>query len=174
MTEFMNLRVVTSDGISAPVDPHHPDSPYNNDSDAWNNSRIARIVTNSRVEEIGWEFNGRHVSVQLKYVVSVTLDPTSDLLIATTGDKKYSSPCNAIVINPDGTLNHQISPPKFVELSGGGKPTEYHAVESISDLYVDESQRIVIGLDFDYEWVERRYYDPAKRHWGERVLLYRR
>lgn len=44
----------------------------------------------------------------------------------------------------------------------------------MSDIYVDENQQVVIGLDFNFEWVERRVYDVAKKEWGRRVLLYRR
>jgi hypothetical protein len=46
-------------------------------------------------------------------------------------------------------------------------------VEGISEVLVQD-QRIILGLDFAHEWVERRTYDVVEKIWGEQVLQYRK
>lgn len=149
------------------VDPSHPDNPLTGQTER------ARAVSDARYRAIKWEYAGATHEFRPKYGWAA-LDPTSGLLVVVVGSLDLTCPDNALVINPDGSTNHQIISPTVVELSGGGNPTERYPVERMSDVYIDEIQRAVIGLDFNHEWVERRIYDVANQRWGPRILRYRR
>lgn len=167
MTKFHNLRYVSTAGADAPVDLKHPDNPLTGQTDR------AVSVSDARDRTIRWEYGGKTCEFRPKYGWAA-LDPITDLLVVVVGSSDLRCPDNALVLNPDGSTDHQIKSPTVVELSGAGQPQESYPVERMSDLYVDENQRVVIGLDFNNEWVERRIYDAAKKEWGPRVLLYRR
>jgi hypothetical protein len=79
-------------------------------------------------------------------------------------------PNNAIVVNLDGTINHQVRAPikveRTIEAPPGKAPiTKAYPVESIVEVLVQDD-RVVFGLGFAYEWVERRYYSANQRHQG--------
>jgi hypothetical protein len=167
MSKFNNLRYVNTAGNAAPVDLSHPDNPLTGQTER------ARAVSDARDRAIRWEYAGVTHEFHPKYGWAA-LDPVNDLLVVVVGSADLTCPDNAAVINPDGSTNHRIKSPRVVELAGGGNPTERYPVERMSDIYVDENQRLVIGLDFNHEWVERRTYDAAKQEWGSRKLLYRR
>lgn len=174
MSGFQHIRLVSVEGAEAPADPSDPDSPYHPHEHA---SRIAREVANSFVREIRWSSNGRPCGFRFtgNGSIHVAFHPESDLLLSTSGgDPRFAAPANIVALNADGTVNHQVFPPPAVRQALGGGPVRDYPVESMSDLYVDDSRRLVIGLDFHHEWIERRCYDPCSRQWGARVLVYRR
>lgn len=167
MTRFHNLCYVSMAGAEAPVDLKHPDNPLTGQTGR------AVSVSDARDRTIRWEYAGKKHGFRPKYGWAA-LDPITDLLVIVVGSSDLRCPDNALVLNPDGSTDHQIKSPTFVELAGGGQPKECYPVERMSDVYVDEYQQVVIGLEFNKEWVERRTYDAAKKEWGPRVLLYRR
>lgn len=134
----------------------------------------ARQVQNEKIVEIKWNFFGSEKSAFFQLVSSAVLDKSSDLLVVVLpfSNTQYPRPSNAIVINPDGTVNHRIDPPEFVILPDVSSPVERHVVEAIYEV-VEKDERTVIGLNYRYDKVERRYYDPSSRQWLERDLLYR-
>lgn len=167
MSRFSNLRYVSVSGTAAPLDASHPDNPLTGQT------AKARAVSDARNRAIRWECAGTTHEFRPKYGWAA-LDPLTDLLVVVVGSLDLNCPDNALVIDPDGTTVYQIASPRWVELTGGGNPPERYPVERMSDLYVDENQQVVIGLDYCKEWVERRIYDVAKRAWGDRVAVYRR
>ncbi|GAB3446253.1 hypothetical protein GCM10027320_39240 [Massilia solisilvae] len=167
MSRFSNLRYVNVSGTAAPVDVSHPDNPLTGQT------ARARAVSDARDRAIKWEYAGSSHEFRPKYGWAA-LDPTTDLLVVVVGSADMSCPDNAVVLNPDGTTDHQIESPAWVELTGGGNPPERYPVERMSDVYVDESQQVVIGLNYANEWVERRIYKVAERTWGPRFAVYRR
>jgi len=172
MSDFLNLRCVSAVGDEAPLVPSHPDNPYGPD---WYKSPIALAVRQSRVSRICWDRGDDAVEIQFDYVVSAALDPTTDLLIVTLhySDRSYQRPKNAVVINSDGTINHQITPPEFVEIAPPHSQQGRHPVECLDSVHV-QSGRIIIGLVFCYEWVESRHYNVNTRGWEERIGVYRK
>lgn len=89
------------------------------------------------------------------------------------------------VINPDGSINHQIKPPKYIynrsdipsdtflpknkleELMAANKSL----VEGIDDVDFDkESNNLIIRLSyFGWEWYQERLYNAETQEWGEIV-----
>ncbi len=174
MSEFINLRYVTVEGWEAPVDTSHPDSPYCH----VGQTKFGLRVKNSFINRIRWTANGIEHELKFINLVIAALDPASDLLVIIVGSKDLPKPNNAVVFNPDGTLNHQIIAPAFVEQTLEHMPNkdpvlQKYPVEFMDEVLV-ENGRILIGLCFRYEWIERRYYDPATRQWQERDHIYRR
>ncbi|GAB3469984.1 hypothetical protein GCM10027321_39890 [Massilia terrae] len=167
MIRFTNLRYVSASGTDAPVELSHPDNPLTGET------ARARAVSDARNRAIVWEYAGTTHEFRPKYGWAA-LDPLTDLLVVVVGTSDLPSPDNAVVINPDGGVDHQIKSPGVVELAEGGNPPERYPVEGMSDVYVDENQQVVIGLNYCREWVERRLYDVAKREWGPRVVTYRK
>lgn len=101
------------------------------------------------------------------YGLAAPIDPSHP------DNPQYEAPCNAVVINPDASLNHQVIAPELVALSSGeAASTGEKQVMGIAEV-LTVNDRIVIGLHFDRQWVERRYYDPATRQWQERDQIYR-
>jgi len=87
-------------------------------------------------------------------------------------------PNNAVAVNPDATIDHQILVPpqakRTIQQYPGKAPVEREfPVEGVSEVLIQD-QRIILGLDFAQEWVERRTYDVAAQLWGEQVLQYRK
>jgi len=173
MKTITNLRYVTVDDVEAPVDRSDPDSPYHGPGQ----TALSIRVVNSIIDRIRWDANRKKHEVQFKNGIFAVLDPISDLIVAIASYKDLPWPNNAIVLNPDGTLNHQIISPQFViktmEEMPGEKPIlKEYPVECIDEVLWNG--RILIGLNFNYEWIERRYYDPTAQQWQERDQIYRK
>jgi len=167
MTRFHNLRYVNNDGRVAPVDPSHPDNPLTG------NSATAVALSDARDRAVAWEHDGITHILRPKYSWAA-LDALADLLVLVVGSNDLAFPNNAMVINPDGSNNHQIHAPAFIIASDSEANSRRYPVERMSDVYIDERQRLVIGLDFNHDWVARRSYNAAQQCWGEQVLIYRR
>lgn len=171
MSEFRNLRCISLTGVEAPITHSHPDNPYGKD---WDKSQVARAVRQSRVKKIQWEFENVLRTVEFDDIESAALDPNTDLLIVTLhyNDSTYTRPCNAVVINPNGTINHQVTPPKYVDIAPPHSQAGKHLVENIDSVTI-QNKRVLFKLSFRHEWVERRYYNVAITTWEERDYIYR-
>jgi len=121
---------------------------------------IARQMRNGKVVKIGWTYYGVKKHAAFGYIASAVLDEKSDLLVVALhfADKQYKRPANAVVINPDGTINHVVHPPEFVSLLGNSSSVERYAVEAIFEALA-KNGRTLIGLNYRYEMIERRYYE---------------
>ena len=167
MSRFNNLRYCSADGFEAPVDPSNPDNPLTGQTET------ARRVFDARNRRIRWEFNGVPREFCPRYGWAA-LDPSSDLMVVSVGSEDLPWPNNGLVINPDGTTNHQIVVPRYVEkVVETWRPATLYLVEAI-DSARQVNGRIAIDLNFSYEWIERRYYDPSTREWQERDSIYRK
>lgn len=168
MTAFKNMTCVSKDGSEAPM--------YlsGNENIFTSTNKLACRAQNAKIVEIRWNYLGVEKSATFDLISSAVLDKESDLLIVVVpfANKQYPRPENAVVINPDGTINHRIAPPKFVFLPDASNPVERHAVEAIYEV-VEKNERTVIGLNYRYDKIERRYYEPSSQRWLERDLLYR-
>jgi hypothetical protein len=175
MTNFTNLRYVNETGESGPVDAADSRNPY------FGHTPAARKVLTTGMRELRWQDSGGQPrSALFKTLVIAALDPRSDLLVVVAhfSDPQYRVPANAVVLNPDASVNHRIDPLPYVERIISDVPREgavirQWPVDAFGDVRVQEG-RIVIGLNFDYEWFECRYYDVAARQWQERVYIGRR
>lgn len=133
------------------------------------------------MQTIRWtEPDGKQRTCHFRSPAIAVLDRKSDLLIVVVhfSDPQYRRPSNAIVIRHDGTLDHAITPPvsveQLIEQMPNKKPVlGKYAVEAIFEV-LEKNGRVVVGLNFNYEWIERRYYDPAIRQWQERDHIYRK
>lgn len=101
-----------------------------------------------------------------------------------------------IVFNPDPTINHVITPPKYVKYGGGqeeprGKIPDnidfgdklgvsipevsgvIYRTEGLSEIRLEENtDRVIIGITFMHgKWVEYRYYNVLEQKWEERASL---
>ena len=172
MTNFIKLRCVAINGAEAPLYDGHGDYPYGSN---WYTDDTARAVRQSRVTTIKWECNNVQHKLEFDYIVSAVLEPISDLLIVTLhyGDRVYTRPRNGVVVNADGTINHQITPPTYVEIQPPHSQVGRHLIESIHSVSIQNGEAL-IGLEFCYEWVEERYYNAADKKWGSRVQIYRK
>ncbi len=167
MTRFSNLRYVSTDGRVAPVDPSHPDNPLTG------NSATALALSDARDRAVAWEYDGVTHTLRPRYSWAA-LDPLADLLVLVVGSNDLAFPNNAMVINEDGSTNHQIHAPAFITASDSDGNSTRYLVERMSDVYIDDRQRLVIGLDFNHDWVARRSYNAAQQCWGEQLFIYRR
>jgi hypothetical protein len=94
--------------------------------------------------------------------------------VVSVGSADLAWPNNGVVLNPDGTINHQIQVPQYVEREQETcAPATLFPVEAIEGVQ-QVNGRVVVDLNFNYEWIERRYYDPRARKWQERDHIYRR
>lgn len=190
LNRFKNLAITPRDGPPIFVTHEHPDP-----------SMFGEIWRGGGVKRISWSFN-KHL-FKLEYnCAQVILDPQSDLLIIfnpLSSDQLRS----VGAFNPDATLNHIINAPKLVIKGayqpgiGWVEPTTKnndeiifppdsnpwdgvklplagmcYRPEGISHIFID-SERVTIGIRFNREWCEDRYYDCQTRIWGERKQIYR-
>lgn len=172
MTAFQNLRCVAIDGTEAPLIDSHPDYPYGIN---WYKSKVAKAVRQSRVKTILWDHDNVLRRVDFDFIVSAVLVPDADLVIVTLhySDPSYIRPRNAVAINPVGTLNHQITPPAYVEITAPHSQAGRHVVESIGAVSVLH-RRALLELEFRHQWTEQRHYDPINHEWNERAGIYRK
>jgi hypothetical protein len=169
-----NLRYLTVDGLEAPVDETNPNCPFHGPGQSAFGLRVA----NSFIHALRWETpEGLH-ELKFKGRIAAALDPVSGCVVINVSSLDLARPDNALIVNADATVNHQIDVPRNVErtiqqLPGKAPVTKKYPVEGVDEVLI-QNGRLVIGLGFAHEWVERRTYDVAQRHWGERVLVYRR
>lgn len=175
MNDFHDLRYVIDDGQSAPVDPTDRDNPYSN------RTSLAHTVLMGKPRTLRWRTDsGVLRELHFQSTIMATVDPASRLLVVVLhfSEPVYRRPGNAVVFRADGALDHVITPPSDVEqvieqLPGQAPKTQRFPVEAIVEGLLS-GNRVLLGLNFRYEWVERRYYDPAARRWLERDQIYRR
>lgn len=161
MSMFSNLRVVAKNGLEAPYDHGDLRSPYHV---GWYDNQIARDVRQSGVRRVRWEYQGQTKEISDTFIGGIALDAKSDLLIVKS-DKIRA-------YNPDGSVNHEIVLPTTVVYGGGGMPAGSHPVEGVAEI-VERDGRILFGLEFQYDRIERRFYDSGTREWLERSEVYR-
>jgi hypothetical protein len=169
-----NLRYVTTDGLEAPVDRNSPDCPFYGPGRTSHGQRVA----NSSIRGLRWETLGAQRELKFNGGIIAVLDPKSGKIVVKVSTNDLPEPNNAVAVNPDATIDHQIIVPpqvkRTIQQYPGKAPVEReYPVEGVSEVLV-EDQRIILGLDFAQEWVERRTYDVAKQLWGEQVLQYRK
>ncbi|GAB3469987.1 hypothetical protein GCM10027321_39900 [Massilia terrae] len=175
MSNFYDVVYVNRDGRSAPVDPSATDNPY------FGHSSLAKSVLMGDLGTIRWRTKD-HGAKQLhfKSPAIAVIDPSSDLLIVVLGfgDTQFRRPSNAAAFRANSDLDHVITPPEVVEqvieqLPGQAPRSVRYPVEAMTEVLLNDN-RVLIGMDFRYEWIERRYYDPARQQWLERDQIYRR
>jgi hypothetical protein len=174
MSYFRDLRYVIDDGQSAPVDPTDPDNPYSNQTS------LGHAVLMGKPRTLRWlTESGVPRELHFQSTTMAAVDPRSGLLVVVLhfSEPVYRRPANAVAFCDDGTLDHVINPPMDVEqviehLPGQVPKTQRFPVEAIVDVLLI-GNRLVLGLNFRYEWIERRYYDPAARLWLERDQIFR-
>lgn len=149
MSVFSYLRVVAKNGLGAPYDHGDLQSPYHV---GWHDNQIARDVRQSVVRKVEWEYQGHTKEVPDTFLGSTALDVESDLLIVKS-DKTRA-------YNPDGSINHEITPPTPVVYGGGGMPPTSHPVEGVAEI-VERDGRVLFGLEFKYDQIGRRFYDAG-------------
>lgn len=203
MMPFTNLKLITSDDLIIPYNYTASDRPYNILYERKKAGKSWRDPP-SRIIKIAWQFENKRKEINLANFLHGLLDQTADFFIAVIhfSDSTYAPPNNAIVINPDATLNHQIMVPRLMRKGhydseskrwiepppGIGEdvqlPEDDHLgvaiadgsvvyrIEGIWDIDIKDG-RTRIHLIFNYEWCEIRYYDPATRQWQERDGIYR-
>jgi hypothetical protein len=169
-----NLRYITTDGLQAPVDQGNPDCPFCGPG----RTSYGQHLANSLIRGLRWETSGKQRELKFNGGIIAALDPKSGKIVVKVSDKDLPEPNNAIVINSDGLIDHQILVPpqvkRIIQQYPDKAPVEReYSVEGISEVLVQD-QRIVLGLDFAQEWVERRYYDVMKKVWDKQVLQYRK
>lgn len=175
MTNFNDLRYVNSSGLSAPVDPSHVDNPY------FGQTKLSKDVLVGDMKTLRWiDRSGMRKSIHFKTPTIAAVDPKSDLLVVIVhfGDTQYRRPSNGVVFTQEGVIDHVITPPEGVDqiieqLPGKDALHKIFPVEAIAEVLLS-NERILIGLNFNYEWIERRYYDPSARTWQERDQIYRK
>ncbi|GAB3446261.1 hypothetical protein NX773_18370 [Massilia solisilvae] len=175
MSDFHDAVYVSRDGFSAPVDPSATDNPY------FGHSNLAKSVLMGDLGTIQWRTKSQGTKeLHFKSPVIAAIDPSSDLLIVILayGDTQFRRPANAAAFRANGDLDHVITPPAAVEqvveqLPGQAPRTIRYPVEAMAEVLL-KNGRSLIGLEFRYEWVERRYYDPIRQQWLERDQIYRR
>lgn len=174
MNKIIKLRYVTRNGLEAPVDSSHPDCPF---VSSGIRSKHGLRVINSGICKLRWEWDGILHELCFDDSINAVKDPATDLIVVRTGSMGAETPNNALVFNPDGSINHQIIVPPDVEQVIEQLPnlpvvTKRFAIERIAEVLLSNG-RVLVGMGFRYEWVERRYYDPAGQRWQERDLIYR-
>lgn len=172
--QINNLRYLTADGLEAPVDESSPDCPFHGPGQSSYGLRIA----NSFINALQWNTVDRQHEMKFKGRIVAVLDPKSGCIVINVSSLDLPRPNNALVVNADGTVNHQVGVPleveRIIEQFPGKQPvTKKYPVEGIEEVLV-QNDCLVIGLGFAYEWIERRIYDVTQRRWGERTLMYRR
>lgn len=168
-----NLRYLTADGLEAPVDETNPDCPFHGPGQSAFGLRVA----NSFIQSLRWETPEGPHEMNFKGRILAVLDPASECIVINVSSLDLDRPNNALVANANGSVNHQIAVPPEVEriveqLPGKAPVTRKYPVEGIEEILI-QNGRLVIGLGFAYEWIERRIYDVTQRRWGERILVYR-
>jgi hypothetical protein len=169
-----NLRYVTTDGLEAPVDRNNPDCPFHGPGRTSHGQRVA----NSFIRGLKWETSGEQRELKFNGGIIAELDPKSGQIVVKVSANDLPEPNNAVVVNPDATIDHQILVPpqvkRTIQQYPGKAPVEReYPVEGVSEVLIQD-QRIILGLDFAQEWVERRTYDVIEKLWGEQVLQYRK
>jgi hypothetical protein len=169
-----NLRYVTADGLEAPVDRNDPDCPFHGPGRTDHGQRVA----NSLIRALRWEASGVQRELKFNGGIIAAIDPKSGQIVVKVSANDLPEPNNAIVVNPDGVVNHQVGVPPYVERTiehfpGKAPVTQKYPVDCIDEVLIQD-QCLLFGLGFAHEWVERRRYDAVQRRWGETVLVYRK
>lgn len=169
-----NLRYVTTDGLEAPVDRNDPDCPFHGPGRTDHGQRVA----NSFIRALRWETPGEQRELKFNGGIIAAIDPRSGQIVVKVSANDLPEPNNAIVVNPDGSVDHQVGVPPYVERTiehypGKAPVTQKYPVECIDEVLIQD-YCLVLGLGFAHEWVERRRYDVMQRRWGETILVYRK
>lgn len=197
VTQYSDFSAIMSDGSCRLVKyaSPSPSSPKWDDKDS-----IRSIILHNIVVGLQWNHKGDVVQKFFPEGFGAIVAPLEDLLVIVGG----VSPNDALVLNPDGTLNHQIKAPKYVfkggYVPGSGWVEPLHDDDMEvnfprgSDTWIGvevpgvgacyrvegishayiEFDRVVIVLCFGYEWREERFYDTGKQKWLERLSVYRK
>jgi hypothetical protein len=173
MSEFVDLCYESGDGLRAPVDPDVPDNPYRGSTE------LARKILANGMHRLGWTYRGTPMHVRFQSRVICALDVVADLVVVVLhfSDPQYKRPSNAVVVSASGKIDHQIDPPKFVRRLVEQRPDsptieKYYVVEGMKSVESRDA-RILIDLNFNYEWVEKMYYDTRQRQWAESAMVHR-
>lgn len=172
-TNIKNLRYVTTDGLEAPVDRSDPNCPFHGPGRTEHGRRVA----NSFIRKLRWETDGKSQEIAFQGAVIAALDPRSEQIVASVCCDDFPEPNNAIVIASNGSIDHEIQAPReairIMEALPGKAPiSKSFPVESIVEVLIKDG-RILLGLGFAHEWIERRYYDVLRRVWEERDTCFR-
>lgn len=151
-----------------------PDDPY---FLGQQQSGIGQSLFNTNVG-IGWYFSrGQRDYGQIKLTFDGrcrALYDSTRTYIVVVGQKKpqIAAPANAAVFDEDGALNHVVGLPPWVEHSFDGNTAMRYLPEGFAHVQYDAG-RVVLGIYFQFEWVQLRVYDPFSREWGETIGVYR-
>lgn len=164
MSNFTDLCYANVSGMVAPVDPSYPDNPY------FGNTKLAKNILTAGMRAIQWtEENGRKIVIKFQSRPDAILDRKSGLLLVVVhfNDSQFPRPSNAVAFKPSGEIDHIITPPFFAELEAeqtplGASVRRRFPVEAFTEVLI-KNGRVLFGLNFNYEWIERRYYDAAIR-----------
>jgi hypothetical protein len=151
-----------------------PDDPY---FLGPNQSRLGLSLFNTN-RGIGWHFfkaqdDKGNVKIDFDKGCRAIYDATRTHIIV-IGEKKpqIAWPNNAAVFDEDGTLDHVIDLPKQIEHSFDGKTMVQYPAEGFAHVKYDNG-KVVIGVFFNFQWVQLRLYDPFAREWGQIMGVYR-
>lgn len=146
-----------------------PDEPFSQGS---HHSALAYSLFNRNVG-IGWEFEGndglmKPISLRFDGRCRAVVDPKNELIVV-LGVKVpvLVPPRDGAVFNPDGSVNHVVDFPGFVEHAFGANPEKFE-IQGFSHVRT-EQERVVLSLRFGHEWYQSRVYDASTRRWGEVV-----
>ena len=148
-----------------------PDEPY---SRLPGRSRLAYSLFNEN-SGIGWSCQyeqGECIAVELQFGggCRAIVDDDNQLVIAIGARPPMIVwPKDAAVFDPDGSLNHVIDLPDFVEHDFNGC-AERFKVDGFTDVRL-ESNKVVIGIRFAHDWFQSRIYDAVTKQWVEVIAV---
>lgn len=169
---IQNLRYVTDRGFEAPVDGEHPDSPFF----SGELSPLGLTVSQSYISALAWDWVGKKYRLSFKHGVQAAYFATGNLIVICASLSDARSVRSTHVLNPDGSINHEVSLPDGVEQVIDGLPDrpgqiKKYEAEGFWEVVIKD-ERIVLGVIFNYGWIERRFYNPSTRSWEERDQIY--
>lgn len=154
-----------------------------------------RYDTDNPFYVLQWNFNEIDISLITGYTSDIIVIPVSSLIVIQSFDIKINRDGKiqhilrkdkqrwvTVVINPDGTINHQIKPPKYIyhhntapsdTFLPKNKLEEMTAfnklpVEGIGSICFDKQRNsLSIHLNFHYDWYQERLYNAETQEWGE-------
>jgi hypothetical protein len=147
-----------------------PDDPYYVGGEQ---SRIGNSLFNTN-KGISWCLSGaeggdRVVTLTFERRCRALVDASGKYVVV-IGEKKpeIAWPCNAAVFREDGSLDHQISLPDWVEHSFDGRTKKKYEPEGFYSLRADDGE-VALSVYFCFEWFQIRIYDVQARTWGRVV-----
>lgn len=168
-----NLRYMTDCGLELPADTGDLDSPFF----AGELSPLGLKASRSFISGLRWEWEEEKFTLPFKFGVQAAYCSVGNLIVICASSSDACSVKNAVVFNSDGSINHEVAWPDEVEQVVYGLPDQPGSIEKYDAegfwevLIKDE--RVVLGVVFNYGWIERRFYDPITRCWQERDQIYK-